>query len=310
MAGWLDFWLEKETAGCGEPLAMGRGQSYTQREKEGISMQEKTFLTGRGTIHYWVEPGPAEACTLVFLPGLTADHTLFDAQTAYFSGRYPILTWDAPGHGASRPFPLDFSLFHKAEWLGGILEQEQVRSFCLVGQSMGGYVAQCFLQRYPGRASGFVAIDSAPLKHRYVTAAELWALRHCEPIYRLYPWEALKRAAIRGCACTEGGRALMQKMMQGYTREEYCALAGHGYRMLAQAMAAGLPYEPGCPVLLLCGEQDRAASTRRYNRAWAKGEGLPLVWVPGAGHNSNTDDPQMVNKQIEDFVRRAAMGEK
>lgn len=145
-------------------------------------MQQKTYSTGRGTICYWVEPCPSSAWTLVFLPGLTADHTLFDRQIAYFSGRYSILVWDAPGHGASRPFPLDFSLECQAQWLHDILSREGVQSFCLIGQSMGGYVAQCFLQRYPNEAGGFIAIDSAPLKRRYVTGAELWALRHCEPI--------------------------------------------------------------------------------------------------------------------------------
>ena len=58
------------------------------------------------------------------------------------------------------------------------------------------------------------------------------------------------------------------------------------------------------PALLLCGSRDQAASTRRYNRAWAKTTGLPLVWVPHAGHNSNTDNPAFVNQQIDAFVRR------
>lgn len=41
-------------------------------------MQEKLYATPCGKIHYWVnrDCGP-EAITLVFLPGLTADHRLF-----------------------------------------------------------------------------------------------------------------------------------------------------------------------------------------------------------------------------------------
>ena len=127
-------------------------------------MQGKIYSTPKGDIHYWTDFTAPEAMTLVLLPGLTADHRLFDLQVKAFAGRYRILVWDAPGHGASRPFPLDFSLRDQAVWLHGILEQEEVRAFCLVGQSMGGYVAQCFLQEYPGEAAGFIAIDSAPLK--------------------------------------------------------------------------------------------------------------------------------------------------
>ncbi len=43
-------------------------------------MIEKTYITPSGTIHYWVNEGQAEAPTLVFLPGLTADHRLFEKQ--------------------------------------------------------------------------------------------------------------------------------------------------------------------------------------------------------------------------------------
>ena len=178
-------------------------------------MQGKIYSTPKGDIHYWTDFTAPEAMTLVLLPGLTADHRLFDLQVKAFAGRYRILVWDAPGHGASRPFPLDFSLRDQAVWLHGILEQEKVRAFCLVGQSMGGYVAQCFLQEYPGEAAGFIAIDSAPLKRRYTTRWEIALLRHCGPVYRLYPWRALRVAGADGCADTPYGRALMRRPRPG-----------------------------------------------------------------------------------------------
>ena len=50
-------------------------------------MQEKIYPTPCGGIHYWVsqEHGP-DGVTLVFLPGLTADHRLFDKQVAFLRG--------------------------------------------------------------------------------------------------------------------------------------------------------------------------------------------------------------------------------
>ena len=29
---------------------------------------------------------------------------------------------------------------------------------------------------------------------------------------------------------------------------------------------------------------------------------IPLTWIEGAGHNSNTDKPEQVNRLIEEFV--------
>ncbi len=42
-------------------------------------MIEKTYSTTHGIIHYWVSENiDRDRRTLVFLPGLTADHRLFD----------------------------------------------------------------------------------------------------------------------------------------------------------------------------------------------------------------------------------------
>ena len=53
-------------------------------------MKEKTSQTRCGTIHYWVSVSNPDTITLVFLPGLTADHRLFDKQIQYFENRYNV----------------------------------------------------------------------------------------------------------------------------------------------------------------------------------------------------------------------------
>ena len=61
-------------------------------------MKESTYQTPCGTIHYWSSILRLDTTTLVFLPGLTADHRLFDKQVEYFDGKYNIIVWDAPAH--------------------------------------------------------------------------------------------------------------------------------------------------------------------------------------------------------------------
>lgn len=265
-------------------------------------MQERIYPMAKGNIHYWINTVDPSRDTLVFLPGLTADHHLFDKQINFFADKYNVLVWDAPGHGASRPFMLDFSLLEKTEWLHAILKRETIHQPFLIGQSMGGYVSQCYVQRYPGEVRGFVSIDSAPLKRSYMTSWEIWLLKRCEPIYRYYPWKLLLASGSKGCSTTDYGRALMRSMMQSYTPKEYSRLAGHGFRILAEAIEADLPYQIDCPCLLLCGEKDQAGSAKRYNRQWAAKEGFPLIWIKAAGHNANTDAPETVNRLIQDFV--------
>ena len=269
-------------------------------------MTERTYETPCGTIHYWTNQLEHSPVSVAFLPGLTADHRLFSKQIDYFRDKIRVLVWDAPGHALSWPFELSFDLRDKAVWLDGIFWQEGIDSPVIVGQSMGGYVGQMYAQLFPDKLKGFVAIDSAPLQRQYVTAAEIWLLKRMEPVYRHYPWKALLRSGTNGVAVTEYGRALMREMMMTYDGDQarYAAISGHGFRMLAEAMEADLPYEIKCPAQLICGEKDHAGSCIRYNKAWHKKTGIPIAWIKDAGHNSNTDQPDTVNRLIEELLER------
>lgn len=201
-------------------------------------------------------------------------------------------------------FGLILNLFDKAKWLDDILNQEGLTKPVIVGQSMGGYVGQAYAQLYPDKMTGFVSIDSAPLQRSYVTAVEIWLLKRMEPVYAHYPWKWLLKSGAEGVAKTDYGRSLMREMMLTYdgNQKRYAQIAGHGYRILAAAMEKNLPYEIKCPALLMCGTQDHAGSCIRYNKAWHRNAKIPLTWIEGAGHNSNTDKPEQVNRLIEEFV--------
>ena len=268
-------------------------------------MIEKSFDTPCGAIRYWINDAPVnDAPCLVFLPGLTADHRLFERQIEYFEDVCRVVVWDAPGHGASWPFEFDFDLMDKARWLDALLAREGVEAPVIVGQSMGGYVGQAYAQLFADKLRGFVAIDSAPLQRQYVSAAEIWLLKRREPVYRYWPWRWLLRSGTNGVATTEYGRRLMREIMMSYdgNKARYARLSGQGMWMLARAIEADLPYEIRCPALLICGERDRAGSCVRYNRAWHKKTGIPLEWIRDAGHNANTDRPEAVNRLIGDFM--------
>ena len=47
---------------------------------------QREYRTRCGVIHYWIRKEKGAKATLVFLPGLTADHHLFDKQIADFDG--------------------------------------------------------------------------------------------------------------------------------------------------------------------------------------------------------------------------------
>ena len=55
-------------------------------------MKEKVYKTNSGDIHYWTNKIRPDRTSLVMLPGLTADHHLFDKQVKVFRENYNIFT--------------------------------------------------------------------------------------------------------------------------------------------------------------------------------------------------------------------------
>ncbi len=265
-------------------------------------MEHKKMSFSGGTVHYWISRSKTDNPWLVFLPGLSADHHLFDKQIEFFSGKFNCFTWDAPAHGLSRPFELKSTMYDFASYLHHIFETEQIAMPVLVGQSLGGYISQVYIDLYPNSVSGFVSVDSCSMSRKYYSWWELALLKHTKWMYRSIPWKLLLRWGITGTSVSDYGRRLMERTWAVYDKKEYCELASHGYRIAAEAVEAKQEYSITCPVLLLCGEKDAAGSVRRYNKCWTKQDGHRLVWLKNAGHNSNTDVPEQVNQLIEEFM--------
>ena len=268
-------------------------------------MIEKTYETPSGIIHYWTNDAvKSYQSALVFLPGLTADHRLFEKQIEFFKDTYRALVWDAPGHASSYPFRLDFTLFDLATWLDGIFVKERIENPIVIGQSMGGYVGQVYAQLFPEKLKGLVTIDSPSLQRKYYTAMELWLLKNMETIYRIYPWKFLLKSGPKSVSTTDYGRKLMYDMMMVYDGDQkrYARLVGYGYKIFSEAVEKKLSYEVKCPQLVICGKEDRAGSCIRYLKAYEKILGKSVQWIDKAGHNSNTDQPDIVNRLIDEFL--------
>lgn len=267
-------------------------------------MIERIHTTLYGDIHYFVNILDEKEDTLVFLPGLTADHNLFEKQIAYFEGKCNVFTWDAPAHGLSRPFRLVYSFADKAVWLKEIFEKENIEKPIIVGQSMGGYNAQMFSELYPKELKGFISIDSAPMQKKLVSNMDILFMKHTEPVYRMFSWNFLLKAGSKGVATTEYGQKNMYEMMLAYNDnpDEYYKLISYEYRLLAEAIEKDLPYELNCKSLLICGKKDQAGYTRKYNKKWHEATGIPIRWIENAGHNSNADKPEEINHIIEEFT--------
>ncbi len=260
--------------------------------------RKSVTVTGGNVVYYASDDWDSGRDTIVFLHGLTGDHTMFEQQFEYFNGKYNIIAWDAPAHGESRPFA-DFTYGKAAEALKQILDEMEVSSAVLAGQSMGGFISQSFIKRYPERVRAFIGIDTTPFGEGYYSKSDIFWLKRVEPLARLYPLGAMKRAIAKQNTVTENGCKNMLSMLEPYGKDELCRLMGIGYAAFLDDNCA---LEISCPVLIILGEKDNTGKVKSYCREWARRTGYPLKIIKNAAHNSNVDNPAEVNEAIENFI--------
>ena len=265
----------------------------------GKHMEKQILQTDKGNVVYWQSNiWDTKKETIFFLHGLTADHSMFDDQTAAFGEEYNLLTWDTPAHGASRPFET-FDFGDTSNYIKQILDEHSVARAVLVGQSLGGFLAQSFIKRYPDRVKSLVSIDSTPYGFDYYSKFDVWILKQVEWMAHLYPLQWMKRAMARQVSATQKSYDNMMQMLSPYDKNELCHLMGLGY---AGFLDDNCELKIPCPVLLILGEKDKTGKVVQYNKAWTKKTGYPLKIIAGAAHNVNVDKPAEVNACIHDFL--------
>lgn len=259
-------------------------------------LEEKYINSEYGTTYYWVSRCEGNI-NLVFLPGLTADHTLFEKQVEYFEGRYNLLVWDCPAHGKSRPYE-QFTYKNVTDELKTILDVERIENAVLIGQSLGGMIAQFFINRYPDMAQGFVSVDSVPFGDYYSKSDMFWLLQ-LEWMCNLFPDKLLRTSMAKMCGLTEYTQQKMLEMLSVYDKKELAHLMYIGE---AAFIPENMEMELPCEVLLLLGDKDKVGKVAAYTKEWAKRTGYPLHIIKNAAHNTNEDQPEEVNRLIEEFL--------
>ncbi len=253
------------------------------------------------TLRYWTSRPPAQTTepTLVLLHGATLDHDAWTPQVAALRDRFPLVTPDLRGHGASTG-TFDFTAaVHDIEALLDALPADRI---VLVGHSLGGNIAQRVVRGNDPRIRALVVAD---------------ATCNTAPRNPLEAWMGV--AALHALAAVDGP-AFAQRAARATAikpRVQRYALDANRHRsnsetvgILASLLTDALRPDPGyrlpVPTLLVCGEFDGIGDVASGSRAWARRDALAeYAEIPGAGHTSNLDDPEAFTAVLEAFLRRA-----
>lgn len=248
----------------------------------------------------YLEAGTEHERAIVFVHGWSGNvHNWWD-QFEYFSRRYHVLVFDLPGHGKSEKG--EHLKYDMEEWVSAVesmMEARSISSAVVVGNSAGGNIAARFALEHPERVELLVLADSTGSGRDGV-------IKVVKPV--INP-KKLERAGLTtgehfpGEDSKSRARAEMIRSYVG-TREEGPYLDG-----LARSFAAS--YERisneelaqiEMPTLLLWGRDDPVVPKRALRIFQKHVPDNRTYWISGAGHNPNTETPEVFNCAVEAFI--------
>ena len=141
----------------------------------------------------------------------------------------------------------------------------------LCGLSLGGILALQYGMEHPDRVNSLVLIGT-----QYVMPKRL--LKFQNVLFRLMP------------------RGTFEEM--GFQKRDFIDLCES---MLELDFSAGLS-KLRCPVLIICGERDKANKTAAIQMSRQIPDAA-LLTVPGAGHEVNQDAPDELGKMLDRFFK-------
>jgi pimeloyl-ACP methyl ester carboxylesterase len=225
------------------------------------------------------------------------DHEMFAPQVARFAPEHRCITVATRFHGQTDSPDEPFTVQDAVDDLVAVLDHLGVAEAILVGFSFGGWISVRLALRHPERVLGLAIVDSY---ERMESPEEITAYR------------GFKDAILAGGFGDE-----MVANMRGF-------LFGPGYdtdRWVAKWRARpprnwNHPYEAmfarddvnhrlgeiACPAIVFHGEGNPANPPEVSKDLAARiGTGASLVVVPGAGHTSNLEAPDHVNRELAAF---------
>ncbi len=251
------------------------------------------------SIHYRID-GPADAPWLTLGNSLATDLSMWDEQAAYFNRQYRVLRYDQRGHGQTDAPGGRYSFDTLIKDAMALMDALGIARTHYCGLSMGGATAMGLAMQYPGRLDRVVVCDSpcasSPAsaqqwEERIVIAREQGMMALADPtLARWFPPETI---AANPPHLAKIRQMILATPVNGFIGCA-AALADHDFRSAVRTVNK--------PVLFVVGGKD-GATPAAMRQMQLELPGSHFVELPGAGHISNMDRPDMFNRAVEDFLR-------
>jgi 3-oxoadipate enol-lactonase len=246
----------------------------------------------------WYEDTGGPGPVVIFSHGFLMDRDMFAANVAALVPAFRCVTWDQRGFGRTGPVADAFTYWDSAHDLLALMDHLAIARATLAGMSQGGFISLRAALLAPERVTALVLID---------TRAGIDSPEVIEAFAGLdAEWQA------------NGARNVKEQLA------DLLGVAHTADQWFPKWDALGTPHlhhpigalkdrdditdrlaSITAPALVIHGDADQAIA---FEHGAALFDALPngdtFVAVPGAGHASNMQFPDVVNAALQDFLNR------
>ena len=253
----------------------------------------------------WREAG--DGPVVLFLHGLGGTRTTWEPQLSDLSDRWRCVAWDMPGYGASASLTGQLTFPGLAEAAVRLLDVLGADRATVVGLSMGGMVGLHTALDFPDRVSSLVLIDSSPaFGFDGSTDSNDWVAERIEPLEAGVTPAEIAPVVLRSVAGPQAPQSVIDEAAAAMSR-----IPADGLRAAIRCLTTHDVVDRidgvAAPTLVAVGDQD-TETPPAYSRYLADNiPGARYVELPDAGHLSNLEAPEELNRLLRGFLPLATV---
>lgn len=233
---------------------------------------------------------------LILIHAFPTDQTLWTPQRKTLKKHFRVITLDLWGFGLSSSVDGQaITMTEYADEVNQLLEKLNIKKAIIGGESMGGYVALAFLEKYQNKIEGLVLSDTQAIADtpETKTKRELSAIDVLENgssrFIESFMTKALSPSSL------EDTQIFLRTILEKQSAQSYAsALRGMALRNDTSKLIAN----SSLPILIISGEEDMVINKQQSEYMHELAKNSTLVIINNAGHLSNLEQPDKWNDAV------------
>ncbi len=236
---------------------------------------------------------------LLLIHAFPTDQRLWQPQLEGLKKHFHVITLDLWGFGQSSGGDgRAISMSEYADEVKQLLDYLNIDKAIIAGESMGGYIALAFLQKYTNKTAGLVLSNTQTL----ADSEEMKATREATALDVLENGiDSLIKGFMAKSLSPNASEEIKAYLYHILTQQKPTALASALRGMALRETTSHVLATTTVPVLIITGEFDKIISPQQSVAMHALSKNSQLVILADAGHLSSFEQPNLWNQSVIDM---------